>query len=125
MIQGTGVDIVEIERIEAALSRHEDRMKRRLFTESERAYCEARHTPVMHYAARFAAKEAFSKAIGTGMAQGLGWQDVAVVNLPTGEPRLELSPRARTLLEERGANHAHVTLSHSHSVAVAVVIIED
>ncbi|MCB2154591.1 holo-ACP synthase [bacterium] len=125
MICGTGVDIVEIERIAAALERHEGRMKRRLFTDHEREYCEARHTAVLHYAARFAAKEAFSKAVGTGMTRGLGWKDVGVENLPSGEPRLELSERAMELMAERGAKRAHITLSHSHTVAVAFVVIED
>ena len=124
MIRGTGIDIVEIERIEAALARHEGRMKERLFTESEQAYCEARHTPLLHYAARFAAKEAFSKAVGTGMSGGLRWRDIEIVNLPSGEPVLRAHGVAAELIQRRGAVRAHVTLSHSRTVAVACVVIE-
>lgn len=78
MIRGIGIDIVATDRMQAALERHSGRMKERLFTAAEIAYCDARHTPVMHYAARFAAKEAFSKALGTGMAKGLAWKDFSI-----------------------------------------------
>jgi holo-[acyl-carrier protein] synthase len=125
MIRGIGIDVVELDRIEKALARHEGRMKTKLFHELERAYCEARHTPVLHYAARFAAKEAFSKAIGTGMTRGFGFKDVWVENLSSGEPVLRLSDRARELAAERGATRFHVSLSHSNTSAAAVVVIED
>ena len=125
MIRGIGIDIIEIERIERALARHPERMKKRLYTEAEREYCEARANPMLHYAARFAAKEAFSKAVGTGMAKGFGWQDAAILNHPGGEPYVLLSDRGREILTARGATRAHVSLSHSNTVACAVIVIED
>lgn len=125
MVRGIGIDIIEIERIAKALERHPERMKKRLYTDEERAYCEARANPLLHYAARFAAKEAFSKAIGTGMAGGFGWKDASVLNKPGGEPHLVLSDAAQERLRARGAVRALVSLSHSATVACAVVVIED
>ena len=125
MVRGIGIDVIEIARIEKALERHPERMKARLYTADERAYCEARANPLLHYAARFAAKEAFSKAIGTGMARGFGWQDAAVLNHEGGEPHVVLSPRGEEFLRARGAARVHVSLSHSNTVACAVVVIED
>lgn len=125
MVRGVGVDIVEVERIASALERRGDRFKARLFTDDEREYCESRPQPVLHYAARFAAKEAFSKAIGTGFTGGLSWKEIGIRHHPGGEPYLELSGRAAELLAVRGATKTHVSLSHSHTVSVAVVVIED
>lgn len=125
MIRGIGIDIVATDRMAEALERHAGRMKTRLFTEAEVAYCDARHTPVLHYAARFAAKEAFSKALGTGMAKGLGWKDFSIENAPGGEPIAVLSPNGRAMMERRGATRAMVSLAHDKGVAVAVVAIED
>lgn len=125
MIRGIGIDIVATDRMSEALERHGGRMKTRLFTPAEIAYCDARHTPVLHYAARFAAKEAFSKALGTGMAKGMGWKDFSVENAPGGEPIAVLSDNGRAMLARRGANRVHVSLAHDKGVAVAVVAIED
>jgi holo-[acyl-carrier protein] synthase len=125
MIVGIGVDLIETERIIEALSRNEGRMKSKLFTEAEREYCEGRHTPPLHYAARFAAKEAFSKAVGTGMAQGLKWREIEVLNLPGGEPVLHAHGVAAELMKRRGATRVLVSLSHSKTAAVAVVVLEN
>ncbi len=122
MIVGVGVDIVEISRIEAALQRHGERFLRRIFTPTERAYCERFGTQrALHYAARFAAKEAFSKAIGTGMRRPCRWCDIGVVNGDAGRPELQLFGE----LAERYAGYVfHVSLSHTATHAVAVVVAE-
>ncbi|GBD06839.1 Holo-[acyl-carrier-protein] synthase [bacterium HR21] len=122
MITGVGVDIVEIRRIEAAVERYGERFLRRIFTETERAYCE-RFGPQrwLHYAARFAAKEAFSKAIGTGMRHPCRWRDIGVVNGASGKPELQLFGE----LAQRYAGYSfHLSLSHTATHAVAVVVAE-
>ncbi|MDX2175463.1 MAG: holo-ACP synthase [Candidatus Sumerlaeia bacterium] len=124
MVVGVGVDLIEAERITEALGRHPERMKARLFTDGEQAYCEGRHTPALHYAARFAAKEAFSKAVGTGFTGNLKWREIEIENLPGGEPVLRLHGVAAELAARRGADRCHVSLSHSRGMAVAVVLLE-
>jgi len=122
MIVGIGVDIVEIRRIEAALERYGQHFLRRIFTEVEQAYCESfGRERALHYAARFAAKEAFSKAIGTGMRFPCRWRDISVVNGHLGKPELQLSGE----LARRYARYCfHLSLSHTASHAVAVVVAE-
>lgn len=124
MTKGIGIDLVDVARIAQAFERHEARMKARLFTPAEQAYCDARLTPTLHYAARFAAKEAFSKAIGTGFTLGLKWTEIEVVNLETGEPTLRVTGRAAEAMRERGATRAFVSLTHSTTAAAAVVLLE-
>lgn len=124
MIVGIGIDLVEVQRIEEALSRHEGRMKTRLFTDAEQAYCDSCHTPALHYAARFAAKEAFSKAVGTGMTNSLKWREIEIVNEPSGEPILRPAGVATELMAARGATRVHVSLTHTKGVAAAVVVLE-
>ncbi|GAB4320532.1 MAG: holo-[acyl-carrier-protein] synthase [Candidatus Sumerlaeia bacterium] len=124
MIIGTGVDIVEIERIGRLLDRFGERFVRRTFSDVERAYCAGRPLPEQHYAARFAAKEAFVKAIGTGFTQKIVWRDIGVVNEPSGQPLLVVNGRAREVMEQLGATTAWVSLSHSKTHAVAVVVLE-
>ena len=94
MILGVGIDLVEVERVTELLGKYSGRFAARVFTEEERAYCEKMAQPGQHYAARFAAKEAFLKAIGTGFAKGISWKEIGVVKLPSGEPVLELRGRA-------------------------------
>jgi len=125
MVKGVGIDIVDIERVAKALESHGGRMRNRIFTAEEQAYCDARHTPPLHYAARFAAKEAFSKAVGTGLTTGLGWKDMWIRNLRSGEPVMEVSERGREAMGRRGAARVHVSLSHTATSAAAVVVIED
>lgn len=124
MILGLGIDVIETSRISEAMQRHGDRFKKRIFTDLERAYCEAMPSPMLHYAARFAAKEAFSKAVGLGMTQGVRWADIGIENEPSGAPRLRLQGRAADHAARLGAWAAHVSLSHSHGVAAAVVVLE-
>lgn len=124
MIKGLGIDAVEIERIREVLASYGGRARRRLFTDAEQEYCEDQSRPEVSYAARFAAKEAFSKALGTGMAEGLGWKDVEVERTASGCPRLKLSDNARARMRDLGAEHAHVSLTHTAATAVAVVVLE-
>ncbi|MCX7929798.1 MAG: holo-ACP synthase [Chlorobi bacterium] len=122
MIVGIGLDIVEIERISAAIERYGEQFLRRVFTDVERAYCErSSANRMLHYAARFAAKEAFSKAIGTGITRGFQFRDCGVVNLESGQPTIVLTG---TLGERWSNGRIHVTLSHTRHHAAACVIIE-
>jgi holo-[acyl-carrier protein] synthase len=124
LIIGVGVDIVETSRIERILAERGERFRTKLFTPEEIAYCDAMAKPLIHYAARFAAKEAFSKALGTGIARGVKWKDVGVVHRPGGQPALVITGRAAELLRELGAGSAHVSLSHTDGHAAASVAIE-
>ena len=119
-ITGLGVDIVEIERMKRALERH-PRMKERLFSEAERAYCEQRNRPEIHYALRFAAKEAVLKALGTGFS-GVRFTDVEVVRDAAGRPVPVLTGRAAALAEEYGVVEMHLSLSFTHTTAVASAV---
>jgi holo-[acyl-carrier protein] synthase len=125
MITGLGVDIVEIDRMKAALERR-PAMKERLFSEDERAYCDKRNKPEIHYAMRFAAKEAVLKALGTGF-KGMRFTDVEVMRDETGKPVPNLRGRAAEVAEERGVLEMHLSLSFTHTTAVAsaVAITED
>ncbi len=120
MITGLGVDIVEIGRMAAALERH-PRMRERLFSEEERAYCDKRNRPEVHYALRFAAKEAVLKALGTGFA-GMRFTDVEVVRDAGGRPTPRLSGRAAEVADELGVVELHLSLSYTHTTAVASAV---
>jgi holo-[acyl-carrier protein] synthase len=120
MITGLGVDIVEIGRMEAALRRH-PRMRERIFSEDERAYCDRRNRPEVHYALRFAAKEAVLKALGTGFA-GVRFTDVEVVRDAGGRPVPRLSGRARQVADDLGVVELHLSLSYTHTTAVASAV---
>ncbi|MCS7000236.1 MAG: holo-ACP synthase [Bacteroidota bacterium] len=122
MIIGIGIDIVEVERIAAAIERYGEQFLRRVYTETERAYCErAASQRFLHYAARFAAKEAFSKAIGTGLRHGFRLCDCGVVHTESGQPQIALSG---ILAERWGKYPVHLSLSHTRHYAAACVIIE-
>jgi holo-[acyl-carrier protein] synthase len=124
-ITGLGVDIVEIDRMREALRRH-PRMRERLFSEEERAYCDRRNRPEIHYAMRFAAKEAVLKALGTGFS-GVRFRDVEVVRDERGRPVPRLSGRAAEVAAAAGVVEMHLSLSftHANAVASAVAITED
>jgi holo-[acyl-carrier protein] synthase len=123
MIIGTGVDIIEISRIQAAIERNGERFIARVFTAGEREYCQARQLSAMHYAGRFAAKEAAFKALGTGWAGNIRWVDVEV-EATGGAPRLKLYGGALARFNAMGGSHLHLTISHSRDYAVAMVIME-
>ncbi len=116
MIKGTGIDIVEIERVRNAVKRHGDRFLHRIYTDSEISYCRKfNKLRFPELSVRFAAKEAFSKAIGTGMV-GISWKQIEVCNDKKGKPYLKVKGKVQ--------KSAHITLSHSQQYAVASVIIE-
>lgn len=127
MILGLGSDLVDIRRIEAALARFGDRFKHRIFTEAERRRSERRPDHAASYARRFAAKEACSKALGTGLRRGVFWRDMGVINLPSGRPTFELTGGARArLLELTPPGHdarIDLTMTDDYPMAEAVVII--
>jgi holo-[acyl-carrier protein] synthase len=124
MIIGIGIDIEEVERIREAIERHGERFVQRVFTPGEVAYFEAKANKWERYAARFAAKEAAMKAIGTGWDHGVGWRDVEVVNEPNGCPTLVLHGRAQEIAEGKGCKRTWISLSHTRRQAVAQVVLE-
>lgn len=122
-IVGTGTDLSKIERFRKFLEPG-NKVLERLFSADERAYALEKKDPAPHFAARFAAKEAFLKALGTGLRDGLAWQQVVVVRNHLGCPSLQLSGRAAEMLQERGARTTHLSYSHDGDYAVATVILE-
>lgn len=123
MIIGTGVDVIEIARVARLLERYPERFRERCFTPEERAYCDRRKPAAQHYAARYAAKEAAFKAIGTGL-RGVSWQEAGVTREPGQAPVLTLTGKARHRLDHIGGTHVHLSLTHGRDLAIAQVIIE-
>ena len=124
MIYGVGTDVVEIARIEKALERFGERFARRILCESELKRFKGHRKPAAYLAKRFAAKEAFTKALGTGIQAPANWHGVWVKNLPSGKPQLEFSEALRQLLEKRQIRHSHVSLTDERGLAAATVILE-
>ena len=124
MIVSIGIDIIEIGRVREVLGRT-PRFRERVFTERERAYCDSRGvSAAQHYAARFAAKEAAFKALGTGWRDGISWHDAEVVSQESGASTLILRDHARAVFDRLGETHAHLSLSNTSGHAVAQVIFE-
>ena len=123
MILGLGIDLVEVARIAQALERGE-RFLRRIYTPGEIAYCQRHKEPARHFAARFAAKEAGMKAIGTGWSNGVGWKDFEVRLDPRGRPHLVVTGRAAEFAHAMGATHTVISLAHDGGLATAVVALE-
>ena len=128
MILGIGSDLIDIRRIEKTLERHGSRFTDRVFTPTEQAKSDRRAQRAASYAKRFAAKEACAKALGTGLARGVFWRDMGVVNLPGGAPTMVLSggalARLETLVPDGHRPHIHVTITDDYPLAQAFVIIE-
>ncbi len=124
MIVGSGVDLCEVPRMKAALERHGDRFKMRVFTDREIAYAESKANPFERYAARFAAKEAGMKALGTGWRGGLGWRDIEVTNLRSGRPTLSFYGVAAEIAAKLGVKNIALSLTHTVEQAMAIVILE-
>ena len=124
MILGTGIDIIEVGRIRASHEKFGERFLKRILHPHEIAYCLSHKDPAPFLAARFAAKEAISKAFGTGIGAQLGWQDMEVGRKPSGEPFAILHENGQKLLEARGARIVHLSLSHTEQHAAAVAILE-
>lgn len=124
MILSIGIDIVEVYRIRETITRT-PRFTERVYTASEREYCESRGvSAAQSYAGRFAAKEAFLKALKTGWRGKITWQDIEVVSDKDGVPTLNITGEAQIILNERGATHVHLSISHTTEHAVAEVILE-
>ena len=125
MILGTGVDLAEVPRIRSAIERYGERFVQRIYTPLEIAYVERKANRFERYAARFAAKEAGMKAIGTGWSHGVLWKDFEVTNLPSGQPTLRLHGVAAQIAEKRGVRKIALSLTHTAELAMAHVILED
>jgi len=124
MIVGTGIDIAEVPRIREVIERHGERFLKRIFTEGEIQYCESKANRVERYAARFAAKEAGMKAIGTGWNHGVRWRDIEVARKPGERPTLVLHGKAAEFAAKLGATNIALSLTHTAEQAFAQVILE-
>ena len=124
MIVGTGIDIAEVPRIRHALERFGERFLQRIFTAGEIRYCDSKANRVERYAARFAAKEAAMKALGTGWNHGVRWRDCEVARMPGGRPTMTFHGKAAEFAERLGVKHAALSLSHTAEQAIAQVILE-
>lgn len=125
MIVGLGLDIAETDRIGEAITRHGAAILERLYTPREVAYCESHKNRFERYAARFAAKEAAMKALGTGWRRGVRWRDIEVANAPGGKPSLLLAGVARQIADGLGVKNISLTITHSGNLALAQVIFEN
>lgn len=119
MIFGIGIDIIEVSRLDKA------NIQKKVFTTNEIEYCEQKRFKAQYYAVRFAAKEAFLKALGTGLRDGIIWKDIEVVNDELGKPSIVLHQKAKELFEKLHISNIHVSLSHIKDLAIAVVILEN
>jgi holo-[acyl-carrier protein] synthase len=118
-IFGIGIDVVEVERIASSMAEFGERFASRIFTERERAYCDAQKRPEIHYAARFAAKEAIAKAFGTGIGKELGWLDMEIVRKESGEPQLLLTGAGKDFADTMGIAEVKISLTHAQHYAAA------
>lgn len=125
MIVGTGIDIAEVPRIAASIERFGGRFLHRVFTASEIRYCESKANRAERYAARFAAKEAAMKALGTGWSRGVRWRDIEVSREPGGRPTILFHGKAAEFAARLGATHIALSLSHTTEQAIAQVILEN
>ncbi len=124
MVVGVGTDLIEIARIEQSIARFGERFLARVFTPAEIAYCQRKKNAAESFAARFAAKEAGAKALGTGISQGVSWLELEVTREPSGKPTLTLHGRAAARASELGVTHISISLTHSRDTSLAVVIME-
>ena len=122
MIKGSGIDIIDIPRIKKMVA-DDSRFIEKLFTETETHYCESKFRKEIHYAARFAAKEAFFKALGTGWRGGMAWTDISVENDDLGKPEIKLHGKTLEFFKEKNYQDIHLSISHTKEYAVAFVII--
>ena len=124
MILGIGIDIIEVERIKGSYERFGEKFLHRILHPNEISYCMSYKAPAPFLAARFAAKEAISKAFGTGIGAQLGWQDMEVGRKESGEPFIILHGGGQKLLEARGAKKLLISLSHTQTYATAIALLE-
>lgn len=121
-VHGIGIDVVEVGRIAAAIERHGEVLLARLFTAAERAYCDSKKTPALHYAARFAAKEAVAKAFGTGIGSHANWLDLEIIHDDAGAPRLVLHGLAAAYATTHAITEIQISLTHAKAYAAANAI---
>jgi holo-[acyl-carrier protein] synthase len=124
MIVGTGIDIAEVPRIRQSIARFGDRFLRRIYTAGEMRYCDSKANRVERYAARFAAKEAAMKALGTGWNHGVRWRDCEVARMPGGRPTMVFHGKAGEFTAKLGAKNVALSISHTQEQAIAQVILE-
>ncbi|MGD2124513.1 MAG: holo-ACP synthase [Desulfobacteraceae bacterium] len=125
MIYGIGIDLVNIGRMEEVLNRWGDRFIRRVFTDNEAETCFKRANPASSFALRFAAKEAFSKALGLGMRNGLRWRDIEVFHFPGGKPGIKLQGRSSEICRDKRITRLHLSLSDEGQYGIAMVVLEE
>ena len=125
MILGTGIDLIEVARIASSFEKYGERFVNRVLLPNETAYCLSHKNPAPFLAARFAAKEAISKAFGTGIGAALGWQDMEICRKESGEPFVVLHGKGAQLFAARGARRLHLSLTHTENYAAATAILED
>src|SRR6202030_4865555 len=125
MIVGTGIDISEVPRIKQAIERFGDRFLNRIYTAGEKRYCDSKANRVERYAARFAAKEAAMKALGTGWSRGVRWRDCEVASLPGGRPTIVLAGEARNIADRLDVKRISLSITHTQEQALAQVIFEN
>lgn len=119
MIFGIGIDVVEVERVESSMAEFGERFSSRVFTEAERAYCDSQKRPAIHYAARFAAKEAVAKALGTGIGKDLSWLDMEIRRRESGEPEVFLSGDGAKFAKDNNLGQIKISLTHAQHYAAA------
>jgi holo-[acyl-carrier protein] synthase len=125
MVLGLGTDLIEIERIRATMDRFGEQFLQRVFTAGEIAYCRRKRDAAESFAARFAAKEAGAKALGTGISRGVSWKEIEVTREMGQRPMLHFNGRAGEVAKAMGVRRVQLTLSHSRTVAIAVALVED
>lgn len=124
MIVGTGIDIIEIDRIKNSIQKYSDRFKKKIFTQKEIEYCDSQAEPAKHFAARFSVKEAVLKCFGTGISGGILWKDIEVDKLESGQPILNLYGKGGEIFDQLNLKHIHISITHDKSYAVAHAIAE-
>lgn len=124
MIVGSGIDLVEIGRIEQSVNRYGERFLNRIYTAEEQAYCMRKRMAAESLAARFAAKEAAAKALGTGISAGVNWLEIEVVRQPGGRPGVQFHGRAAQIAAQLGVVRAALSLTHTNNLAMASVVLE-
>ena len=125
MVLGLGTDLIETRRVQESIDRFGERFLERIFTAGEIAYCNRKRNSAESFAARFAAKEAGAKALGTGISRGVSWKEFEVRRETSGRPTLHLSGRAAELAEAMGVRKIQLSLTHSRELAMAVVVVEE
>jgi holo-[acyl-carrier protein] synthase len=124
MIFGTGLDIIEIDRIKKSLAKYSPRFEKKIFTGKEINYCQSQADPGKHFAARFAVKEAVSKSLGTGINHDLGFKDIEIINQASGKPIVKMGGRGKILFEKLNLKSIHISISHDRHYAIAHAIAE-